>query len=70
MVYDLIASTTSKLLWESQISNYILQKIVTCFAGDKQSSMGDGPIPDEVEGWSTSKILQSLILTLKGSSNL
>ena len=32
--------------------------------------MGDGPMPDEVEGWSTSKILQSSIFTLKGSSNL
>ena len=70
MVYDLIASTTSKLLWESQISNRFLHKIFTCFAGDKQSSMGDGPMPDEVEGWSTSKILQSSIFTLKGSSNL
>ena len=52
------------------ISKLIQHQIVTCL-GEEQSSTGEGPRPDEVEGWSTSKIvLQSSILMLKGSSNL
>ena len=52
------------------ISNWSKHQIVTCL-GEEQSSTGEGPRPDEVEGWSTSKIvLQSSILMLKGSSNL
>lgn len=52
------------------ISNWSRDQKVTCL-GEEQSSTGEGPRPDEVEGWSTSKIvLQSSILMLKGSSNL